>query len=121
MTLEAALRALSDAEIRVHDLEAERTRLALRVKDLEQQLVARKAPPDARPDPSVLSFFQDPTAPDALAPGMNGDASEAVRVPRGRRGAPATTPRPRGRQPLDPALPREVIRLPDPLEAGRVD
>jgi hypothetical protein len=53
MTLETALRALSEAESRLHHLEAERTRLALRVKDLEQQLVARTSPRETRPDPAV--------------------------------------------------------------------
>ena len=66
MTLETALRALSEAEARVqhaetrvHELEGERQRLALRVKDLEQQLVARAAPPAVTPDPTILSFFQE--------------------------------------------------------------
>src|SRR6266446_6692006 len=126
MTLKAALRALSDAETRIqhaetriHDLEAERTRLTFRVKDLEQQLVARKAPREPSADAAVLSFFQDPDHPDGAVPVVNGVAPAAVRSrarePRER------APRPRGRQPLDPALAREVIRLPDPPEAGRVD
>lgn len=115
MTLETALRALSEAETRVHDLEAERTRLALRVKDLEQQLVARTAPRDARPDPAVLSFFHDSDA----APVVPETPPGAVR-PRAREQR-ETPPRPRGRKPLDPALSREVIRLPDPPESARVD
>jgi len=117
MTLETALRALSEAETRVHDLEAERTRLALRVKDLEQQLVARTSPRDTRPDPAVLSFFHDP---DAAVPVGSETPLGAGRSARAREQR-ETPPRPRGRKPLDPALPRELIRLPDPPEAARVD
>jgi transposase len=116
MTLETSLRALSEAKARVHHLEAERTLLTLRVKDLEQQLVARTARRDTPPDPAVLSFFQDP---DAAAPIMSETPRCAVRP--SARDHRETPPRPRGRKPLDPALPREVIRLPDPPEARRVD
>src|SRR5438552_1857278 len=124
MTLETALRALSEAEARVqhaetrvHELEGERQRLALRVKDLEQQLVARAAPPAVTPDPTILSFFQEAAeGADAAAPGPVANGASAAR-PRVRE----TASRPRGRQPLDPALPREVLRLPDPPEATRVD
>jgi transposase len=126
MTLEAALHALSDAETRiqdaenrVHALEAERTCLTLRVKDLEQQLVARSASRALVADPALLSFFQDPDHPAPTDPVVSRAAPEAVRA---RARAPReSAPRPRGRQPLDPALPREVIRLPDPPAAARVD
>ena len=66
MTLETALRALSEAEARVqhvetrvHELEGERQRLALRVKDLEQQLGARAAPLAAKPVPNLLTWRRD--------------------------------------------------------------
>jgi transposase len=122
MTLDAALRALTDAqtrlqhaEHRVQDLEQERTRLALRIKDLEQQLGARSAARPA-PDPAVLSFFQDSDLPAVAAL-----AAPPVSAPRSRAPREGSAGKPRGRKPLDPALPREVIRLPDPVETQRVD
>ena len=77
MTFETGLRALPESETRVHDLEAERTRLALLVQDLEQQLRARKAPRALSADPTVLSFFQDPTV---AAPVVSGAVPGAVRT-----------------------------------------
>ncbi|MGH6873344.1 MAG: IS66 family transposase [Rhizomicrobium sp.] len=120
MTLDAALRLLADADARYQQVERERACLALRVLDLEQQL-ARKTPKsaarDANADPTVLSFFQDPDAPPhAPARIENGGAPRLAR-----QRDHAAAPQPRGRQPLDPALPREVIRLPDPPAATRVD
>jgi transposase len=117
MTLETALRALSAAESRLHDVEAERTRLALRVKVLEQQLAARKRPrPSA--DPGALSFFQEADPPEAAVAVTNGVAAAVVPArPQPRE----SEPRPRGRQPLDSALPREVIQLPDPPAGRRID
>ncbi|MEP7346604.1 MAG: IS66 family transposase [Gemmatimonadaceae bacterium] len=88
---------------------AERHRLTLRIQDLEQQLWARKAERDPAPDPSRLSLFGDlapeeaPASPAVVAPGP---------TPRARRRSP-------GPQPLDPALPREVIPLPDPPPNAR--
>ncbi|HEY7236769.1 MAG TPA: IS66 family transposase [Gemmatimonadaceae bacterium] len=120
MTLETALRALAAAETRLHDLEAERSCLTLRVKDLEQQLAARKSPRAPGAETPALSFFQDPHHPDSSDLPADGGASRpGPAAGRPRRREPS--PRPRGRQPLDPALPREVIRLPDPPEAQRVD
>lgn len=122
MTLETALRALSAAESRVQTLEAERVRLALRVTDLEQQLAARKRPRPPTTDPAALSFFQESEDPEDAAPGTSDDAPAAVPSrARESRESRESAPRPRGRQPLDPALPREVIQLPDPPEARRVD
>ncbi|HEX3868735.1 MAG TPA: hypothetical protein VHV78_18365 [Gemmatimonadaceae bacterium] len=63
MTLAAARRALADsearaarAETRAQQLEWERTRLTLRVQDLEQQLAPRGRAVPA-PDATALSFF----------------------------------------------------------------
>jgi hypothetical protein len=120
MTLDAALRALADAEARVHQLEWERTRLSLRVKDLEQQLASRAgrpAPAESAAASAALSFFGE----EAAAAGGEAPTDQASLGTRRRAIAPATSPRPRGRKPLDPALPREVIPLPDPPEASRVD
>src|SRR5437773_8685400 len=107
MTLETALRALSEAEARVqhaetrvHELEGERQRLALRVKDLEQQLGARAAPLAVTPDPAVLSFFQESVPDPEAASAVSGMAPMAAAV---RSRSRETVPRPRGRQPLDPA------------------
>ncbi len=82
---------------------AERYRLTLRIQDLEQQLWAKKAG-GTPPDPSRLSLFgeiavdEPPVAPAAAASGST----------------PRARPRSSGPKPLDPALPREVIPLPDP-------
>jgi transposase len=125
MTLATALRALADsearadrAEARAQQLEWERTRLTLRVQDLEQQLAPRGRGVPA-PDAATLSFFHD----DAAMPESGGPhpvpASEPPRVPK--RPMAASASRRPGRKPLDASLPREVIRLPDPPEATRVD
>jgi len=90
---------------------AEQQRLRLRIQDLEQQLRARAGGRDAgAPDAGLLSLFGDPGA--LVAP---------VAAPP-TRPARATTPRTQtpGPQPLHPALPREVIVLPDPPAAQRV-
>ena len=120
MTLEAALRALAESEARIQSLEAERQSLTLQVQDLRQQLAVRKSGLPTPPPPDALSLFhalvQDaPAATPAIAAG----AEMAPRHPVKR--TPVTAPRPRGRKPLDPALPREVIRLPDPPAAQRID
>ena len=121
--LRARLQALETAqqawETAQQDLRAENYRLTLRIKDLEQQLWARQAeravPPAAT---GVLSLFGEGT-PDAAplvepAPAPSRGSTPA-RAPTGRH-----APGPRGPQPLDPALPREVIALPDPPATARV-
>lgn len=127
MTLAAALRALADsearaarAETRAQQLEWERTRLALRVQDLEQQLAPRERGGPA-PDATALSLFQD----DAVMPESDGPpgvpASGPPRAPKRPMPTSSSASRRPGRKPLDPSLPREVICLPDPSEATRVD
>jgi transposase len=125
MTRADALRALANSQSRVTALEVERQRLALRVTDLEQQLAGRAGQATATlPDPSVLSLFQESAASaageDAAAGASSTTSAWTAPTPR-RPAARETTPRPRGRQPLDPALPREVVLLPDPPEATRLD
>jgi len=99
---------------RVVDLEGEVARLTLRVKDLQQQLWGRKAERGLGPTAdgaAALSLFAAADAtlpvvlPEAVAAGATVPAPSARRA-----GGPA---RP-GPKPLDPALPREVIALPDP-------
>ncbi len=53
-----------------------------------------------------------------LAAGVRSGGFPGARAPEDTRGG---TPKARGRRPLDPALPREVIRLPDPPSTARVD
>ena len=127
MTLAAALRALADsearaarAETRAQQLEWERTRLTLRVQDLEQQLAPRGRGVPA-PDATALSLFHDDVAmPESVGPSAV-PASGPPRVPKRPMAASASASRRPGRKPLDPSLPREVIRLPDPPETSRVD
>jgi transposase len=96
-------------------LVAENDRLTLRVKALEAQLVARAMVRGAASaDPHVLSLFQEqaPTTPDVQA-SPAGAATDVALEPKPARREPARqrlTPGP----PLDAALPREVIVLPDP-------
>ena len=99
---------------RVVDLEGEVARLTLRVKDLQQQLWGRKAERGLATEPTVavLSLFEDVIAvadrdPAAGAPARASDV---------RRSAAGGRP---GPKPLDPALPRERIVLPDPPAADR--
>jgi transposase len=82
---------------------AERHCLTLRIQDLEQQLWARKASATP-PDPSRLSLFGESARDEA--PGAPTTAASGP--------TPRARPRPSGPKPLDPALPREVIALPDP-------
>jgi len=97
---------------RVHDLEGEVARLTLRVKDLQQQLWGRKAERGigATADgAAALSLF---AALDATLPAALPEAVPAgFTAPSARRAAGPARP---GPKPLDPALPREVIALPDP-------
>ena len=107
---------------RVADLEGEVARLTLRVKDLQQQLWGRKAERGlggAAASAAALSLF---AAVDATLPGALPEAVVAgATAPSARRaGAPARPGGPRcGPKPLDPALPREVIALPDPPAEAR--
>ncbi|MGH9883969.1 MAG: IS66 family transposase [bacterium] len=116
MTLEAALHALAESQARLEHAEWERLRLTVRVHQLEQELSARTPAPRPTADPAVLSFFQDETAAPSAAPTESPVSTSKPQRSR----APEPAPRP-GRKPLDPALPREVIRLLDPPEAARVD
>jgi transposase len=118
MTLDEALQALTTLETRHQLLEAENRRLALRVQDLEQQLVARKGAPSVTADPSAtpLSLFGELP----MGPALPSSTATTTRSRSAHHGA-GTESRTSGRHPLDPALPREVIRLPDPPEASRVD
>ena len=99
---------------RVHDLEGEVARLTLRVKDLQQQLWGRKAERGlaTAPTPAVLSLFEDARA------AAEGDSAVGApaRTPDARRSPAGARP---GPKPLDPALPREVIALPDPPAEAR--
>ncbi|MDP1891670.1 MAG: IS66 family transposase [Gemmatimonadaceae bacterium] len=92
---------------------AEYHRLQLRIRDLEQQLQARTAGRSPVPTPAgLLSLFGE--SPPEPAP----DAAPSDPAPRPRPATTrASTP---GPQPLDPALPREEIALPDPPLAQRV-
>jgi transposase len=100
---------------------AEKHVLSLRIQLLESQLLARAVAREAGSgDPDALSLFVDEATMDApVDQAPPADAHGAV-APKTRRTAPDTARRP-GRHPLDPALPREVIRLPDPPEASRQD
>ncbi len=104
----AALRA------RGVDLEGEVARLTLRVKDLQQQRWGRQAERGlggAGDHAAALSLFAPVEATLPETPAAGAAASPL---------APATRRRERpGPKPLDPALLREVIRLPDPPAAAR--
>jgi len=92
---------------RLEAMAAENYRLVLRVQVLEAELQARAiARAAVTADPTVLSLFQDEVEAAAVLP------PPSVRT----RSAPRTRP---VRQPLDPSLPREVIRVPDPPESLR--
>lgn len=100
---------------RLASLTAENYRLTLRVKVLEAQLQARAIIREAlSADPEALSLFQDRTVASADVPPDVADGS---------RGPPARSRPMRHkaplRRPLDPALPREVIQLPDPPQQTR--
>jgi transposase len=69
----------------------------------------------------VLSFFQESALAAVAEPSAPTVPAPTVPAPRARAPREASERKPRGRKPLDPALPREVIRLPDPLETQRVD
>ena len=107
-TLEAAGQGWEAAR---QEWKAEQYRLRLRIRDLEQQLQARTAGrrPSSAPAGLLSLFGEAAPTPEAAPP------ARAPRAPTTR--APARTP---GPQPLDPALPREVIALPDPPAAERV-
>ncbi len=81
----------------------ERRQLTLRIQDLEQQLAGRHGGASS-PTPDALSLFGELPPPAAVtAP------HHTSRVPRAPGGRTPHTPRP-----LDPALPRELVRVPDP-------
>jgi transposase len=103
---------------RLQYLEAENQRLLLKLQDLEQQLWARKAARSGAPEaaPDALSLFQDPPLAAAPAP----PSASPVERPARRRPEATTGLRVPGRKPLDPALPRELISLPDPPTTDRV-
>lgn len=96
---------------RIRELEGENQRLALRVKDLQQQLWGRKAERGLATEATAgaLSLFEEAVV---MAPSAD-DAGRAAGAPRRSAGA-----RP-GPKPLDPRLPREVIALPDPPAHAR--
>ncbi len=90
---------------RVVDLEGEVARLTLRVKDLQQQLWGRKAERGLGGEASgaaALSLF---ATVEATLPETPTAVAASPLAPRRERPGPT---------PLDPALPREVIALPDP-------
>ena len=112
----AALRA------RVHALEAaqaawhtEQQRLRLRIQDLEQQLQRRLRPQSPPPPVGLLSLFGETPLPSPDAP-----ADARPPAARARGGSAAPRAQPLGPQPLDPALPREAIALPDPPASARI-
>ncbi len=116
----AALRA------RVHVLEAaqaawhtEQQPLRLRIQDLEQQLQRRLRPSASPPPVGLLSLFGETPLPSLDAPT---DAPTDARPSAARARSGPATPRAHapGPQPLDPALPREVIALPDPPATARI-
>lgn len=99
-------------QARLQDLVAENYRLSLRVKQLELQLRARAvARQSTLPTPDTLSLFVE-DAGDAPTP-----AAGVTPAPARSRHRPSATTGPR---PLDPALPREVVALPDPPASARV-
>jgi len=85
----------------------ERRQLLLKTRELEQRLAAHSggAPVGSSEALSLFGELPLPVASVALP--------TAPRAPRG--GAP---PAPRPHRPLDPALPREIVRLPDPPDAA---
>lgn len=100
---------------RIRDLEGENQRLALRVKDLQQQLWGRKAERGLRGSDAtaagMLALFEDVAVGDAPAgPPPSTAGSPPRRSTAGARPGP---------KPLDPRLPREVIALPDPPAGAR--
>ncbi len=103
---------------RVVDLEGEVARLTLRVKDLQQQLWGRKAERGlggTGDHAAALSLFAPVEATLPETPSV--DAAAPLAPAAGQRARPAGgTP---GPKPLDPALPREVIALPDPPAEAR--
>lgn len=91
----------------------EQQRLRLRIQDLEQQLQRRLRPVPVPPPVGLLSLFGDVPAEAPVDPSpLDPTASRVARPARPRAHPP-------GPQPLDPALPREVMALPDPPEAAR--
>jgi hypothetical protein len=91
--------------------EADRQELTLRIQHLEAQRLARAVARDARrSDPDARSLFDDAAMPDAADDAMPADAPVAV-APKRVRTTPVTARR-RGRQPLDPTLPRVGDRAP---------
>lgn len=121
MTLDEALQALTTLETRHQLLEAENRRLALRVQDLEHQLAARKGTSSTTADQSAttLSLFGEPPTVPLVPPlPLPAGTTTGQRSDQSRAGVAS---RPARRHRLDPALAREVIRLPDPPEARRVD
>jgi len=99
---------------RVHDLEGEVVRLTLRVKDLQQQRWGRKAERGLGGETSGAAALSLVATVEATRP--EPPAAVATASPL----APASRCRERpGPKPLDPALRREVIRLPDPPAAAR--
>jgi transposase len=105
----ALLARLEALEAAHHAVTAENRRLTLHIRALEQQLQARKAATTPPPAPGVLSLFGEA---DALPPTQAPAPPSRARARREGRS--------RGPQPLDPALPREIIRLPDPPVAACV-
>ncbi|HEY0777063.1 MAG TPA: transposase [Gemmatirosa sp.] len=101
----------------MHDLEGEVARLTLRIKDLQQQLWGRKAERGlgaTGDDAAALSLF---AAADGTLPAALPEAVVAgLTAPSVRRAGGAVRP---GPKPLDPALARELIALPDPPAADR--
>ncbi len=103
---------------RIVDLEGEVARLTLRVKDLQQQRWGRKAERGVgiAADAPALSLFAavDATLPTSLPEAVS--AGPTAATPSSRRAVGAARP---GPKPLDPALPRAVVILPDPPVSER--
>jgi hypothetical protein len=88
---------------RVQELELEVRRLELQVRDLKNQLYGKKSERYAPGEgPKNMELFADPVA----AP----MASPVNTAPRGSK----KTAIPKGPKPLDPALPRELVKVDDP-------
>jgi transposase len=104
-----SVEGLHDLQGRIRDLEGENQRLTLRVQDLQQQLWGRKAERGLASAPAALSLFAD---------ALLGDEEPGPPTPTAARPRAAAAA-PRGPRPLDPALPREVIALPDPPASTR--
>ena len=104
MTAVHSSTALTIPDSRVQELESEVRRLELQVKDLKNQLYGKKSERYAQVGgPNNLEFFADPTAALEVPSPVNS-------VPR----APKKTAIPKGPKPLDPALPRELVKVEDP-------